>query len=261
MDLGLKGKRALVLGASQGMGEAIARTLATEGCNVIVGARNAEKVAALAASIAVDSRVDARPYTIDLSDKTAVDELCARIRDEFKPDILLYNTGGPPPSRALGVDEEVWTSAVQSLLLSAIALCEAAVPHMREQKWGRILTIASSGVVQPIPFIAVSNTVRAGFAAFSKSLAEQVAPDGITVNMLLPGQIQTERADGVDRVTAEREGLPFEEVKARTMASLPAGRRGTVQEFADVATFMASENASYVTGSMIRIDGGHIKSI
>ena len=243
------------------MGEAIARTLAAEGCNLIVGARNAEKINALASDIAAGCGVDAEPYVIDLSDKAAVAALCEKVRADFKPDILVYNTGGPPPSRALGVEEKVWESAVQSLLLSGIALCDAAIPHMREQKWGRILTIASSGVVQPIPFIAVSNTVRSGFAAYSKSLADQVASDGITVNMLLPGQIETARAAGVDKATAEREGLPIEEVTARSMAGIPAGRRGTPQEFADVAAFMASEKASYVTGSMIRIDGGHIKGL
>ena len=261
MDLGLTGKTALVLGASQGMGAAIAQTFGAEGCNVVLGARNQEKIEALAAQIAKDNGVEASALAIDLTDKAAVADLAGRMKDEIKPDILIYNTGGPPPSGPLGVADEVWQSAVQSLLMTGITLCEAAVEVMRPKGWGRIVTIASSGVVQPIPFIAVSNTMRAGFAAYSKTLSGAVGKDGITVNMVLPGVIDTERNRNVSKANAEREGITVDEIRSRNQATIPAGRFGTAQEFADVTVFVASERASYVTGSMIRIDGGSIRGI
>lgn len=261
MELGLTGKTALVLGASQGMGEAIARGLAAEGCNVIAGARRGDVVEKLAAELAATHGVEAQGYEIDLADKAAVETLCQRVRDDFKPDILLYNTGGPPPSGPLGVSDAVWQASVQSLLHSPIALCEAAVEVMQPRKWGRILTVASSGVQQPIPFIAVSNTVRSGFAAYAKTLSGAVAKDGITVNLLVPGLIATARALANYEIQAKQDGISPEEVADQSATNIPAGRVGSVQEFADVAVFLASERASYVTGAQIRIDGGSIRGI
>lgn len=261
MDLGLKGKTALVLGASQGIGAGIAQAFGAEGANVVIGARSKEKIDALAVQIAKDNNVEARTIAIDLGDRSAVGDLAADMRNNIKPDILIYNTGGPPPSGPLGVTEETWQAATQSLLLTGITLCEAAVDVMRPNDWGRIITVGSSGVVQPIPFIAVSNTLRSGFAAYSKTLAGAVAADGITVNMVLPGVIDTERNLNVNKANAEREGVTFEDMRARTIAIIPCGRLGTPQEFADVTVFLASERASYVTGSMIRIDGGSIRGI
>jgi len=261
MDLGIKGKTALVLGASQGMGAAIARGLGEEGCNVIVGARNADKIEALAAEIRENSGVEAEPYAIDLSDQDAVATLCGKIENDWDIDILLNNTGGPPPSGSLGVSDEVWEKSVQSLLLTTIRLSESAVKGMAERGWGRILTVASSGVIQPIPNLAVSNTVRSAVVGFTKSLSNEVAKDGITVNMILPGRVNTERLSNMNVVNAERRGMTVEELEQSSIAEIPAGRFGTPEEFAQVAVFLMSDSAGYVTGSLIRVDGGLIKGV
>lgn len=261
MDLGITGKNALVLGASQGMGEAIARALAENGCNVIVGSRNAEKLDKLVSEIQADHGVTAEAYAIDLSDGESVSQLCAKISNDWQIDVLLNNAGGPPPSPSTGVSDEVWAASIQALLMSTIRITEAAVEGMKERGWGRILTVASSGVVQPIPNLSVSNTVRAAVAGFTKSLSNEVAGNGVTVNMILPGRIDTERCKAIDRNTSEKLSISIEETQARSHATIPAGRYGTVEEFADVAAFLLSARASYVTGSLIRVDGGSIKGI
>ncbi len=261
MDLGIKGKRALVLGVSQGMGAAIARSLGEEGCHVIVGARTHEKIEALAADIREFSGVDAETYAIDLSDQKAVAALCNKIENEWEINILLNNTGGPPPSGSLNVSDEVWEKSVQSLLMTTIRLSESAVKGMAKRGWGRIVTVASSGVVQPIPNLAVSNTVRSAVVGFTKSLSNEVAKDGITVNMILPGRVNTERLSNMNVANAERQGISVEDFEKGSLAAIPAGRFGTPEEFAQVAVFLMSECAGYVTGSLIRVDGGLIKGV
>jgi 3-oxoacyl-[acyl-carrier protein] reductase len=260
VDLGIRGKKALVLGASQGMGAAIARAMAAEGCDLVIGARTENALAELAAELKSAHGVAAETYGIDLSDAAAVEILCAAIENEIKPDILLNNTGGPPPSGAIGVATDVWSRAFQSLFLSTVRITEAAVAGMRAKGWGRVLTIASSGVHQPIPNLAVSNSLRPSVVGFSKSLANEIAGDGVTVNVILPGRIETNRMIEIDNANAERQGLTVPELQAASLANIPAGRFGTAQEFAAVAAFLMSAPASYVTGSTIRVDGGAIKS-
>ncbi len=261
MDLGIRGKKALVLGASQGMGAAIAWALAGEGCDLVIGARSEEALAELAAKLASDHGVAVETHGIDLSDAAAVEKLCVAIENEIKPDILLNNTGGPPPSGAIGVATDVWQRAFQSLFLSTVRITEAAVAGMRAKGWGRVLTIASSGVQQPIPNLAVSNSVRPSVIGFSKSLANEVAGDGVTVNVILPGRIETNRMIQIDQLNAERQGKSVPELQAASLCNIPAGRFGTAEEFAAVAAFLMSAPASYVTGSTIRVDGGAIKGI
>ena len=261
MDLGIGGKKALVLGASQGMGAAVARSLAHEGCDIVIGARNEAALAELALEIKSEHGVGVKTHVIDLSDAEAVSALCVSIETEIKPDILLNNTGGPPPSGALGVETEVWQKAFQSIFLSTIHITEAVVTGMRERGWGRILTIASSGVQQPIPNLAVSNSLRPSVIGFSKSLSNEVAGDGITVNVILPGRIETNRMNQIDAANAERQGVTVPEVQATSLANIPARRFGTAKEFAAVATFLLSAPAGYITGSMIRVDGGSTKGI
>ncbi len=261
MELGIKGKKALVLGASQGMGEAIARTLAAEGCDLIVGSRNEEALNKLASDIKKDFNVDVISHVIDMTDFAGVDAVCEKTRTEWQPDILLNNTGGPPGSKATGVSDEIWRDAIQSLLIGVIRISEAALEAMKSRGWGRILTIASSGVIQPIPALPISNTVRSGIVGFSKSLSNEVAGDGITANIILPGRIDTDRTKWLDKSNAEKSGKTVAEIQAVSKATIPAGRYGTVEEFADVAVFLLSERASYITGSMIRVDGGAIKSV
>lgn len=261
MDLGIKGKTALVLGASQGLGEAIAEKLAAEGANLVIAARRDDALRAVADRLSKEHGVSVTPITVDLADTDATATFADRVRSEIRPDILVANAGGPPPSVSTGVEQAVWQRSAQMLLFSIIKITEAAVEPMRAKGWGRILAIGSSGVIQPIPNLAVSNTIRGAVAGFCKTLASEVAGDGITVNMILPGKIDTARVGQLDNARAEREGKTLEQVRSEIAASLPIKRYGMPEEFGAVAAFLLSEPAAYVTGQITRVDGGMIRSI
>lgn len=261
MDLGIKGKTALVMGASQGLGRAIAEQLAAEGVDLVLASRRLDALQDVAKELTEKYSISVQCDAIDLTDTDALGAFCDRIRKDYKPDMLLNNAGGPPPSPAIGVAQDVWKTSAQGLLFSLIQVTEAAVEGMRAKKWGRIVTIGSSGVIQPIPNLAVSNTIRGAMAGFCKTLAAEVAGDGITVNMILPGKIDTMRVGQLDTARAGREGKTLEEVRTQIAASLPAKRYGQPEEFANVAAFLMSVPASYVTGQMTRVDGGMIASI
>lgn len=261
MDLGISGKTALIMGGSQGLGLAIAERLAVEGANLILVSRRQDALDEVAARLRAETGVTVQTDAVDLTDTDAVAAFCDRVRTDYQPDILLNNAGGPPPSPALGVAPEAWVTSAQGLLFSLIQVTEAAVESMRARSWGRILTIASSGVVQPIPNLAISNTIRGAMVGFCKTLSAEVAKDGVTVNVILPGKIDTKRVGELDTARAGREGKTLEEVRAQIAASLPAKRYGQPEEFANVAAFLLSAPASYVTGQMTRVDGGMIASI
>jgi 3-oxoacyl-[acyl-carrier protein] reductase len=184
------------------------------------------------------------------------------VEARFGPvDVLVNNTGGPPPTPAAGQDPALWTKNFQMMVLSVIALTDRVLPRMRERKWGRVITSTSSGVAAPIPNLAISNALRLSLVGWSKTLAREVARDGITANVVLPGRIGTARTRALDEARAKREGKTVEQVAAESAATIPMGRYGKPEEYADVVAFLASERASYVTGSLVRVDGGMIPSI
>ncbi|HEY0124473.1 MAG TPA: SDR family oxidoreductase [Rhizobium sp.] len=261
MDLGLKGKTALVLGAGGGLGGAIARTLAAEGAKVAVADINSEAADKTVADIAMaGGSATALPW--DLADLSVIEPNLTTIDKQFgSVDVLVNITGGPPPTLVSGQSAESWRKYFDSMVLSVIAISDAVLPRMREKKWGRIITSTSSGVVAPIPNLGLSNALRMSLLGWSKTLAGEVGRDGVTVNVVLPGRVATQRISFLDEQKAKREGKAVEEISAASTASIPVGRYGDPQEYADVVAFMASGRASYLTGSVIRVDGGLIAGI
>lgn len=261
MDLGLKEKTALVLGAGGGLGGAIAKTLAAEGSHVAVADINKEAAEKAVAEIEA-SGGSAVAIAWDLADLSIIISNLSTIEARFgSVDVLVNITGGPPPTLVSGQNAESWRKHFDSMVLSVIAISDAVLPKMREKKWGRIITSTSSGVVAPIPNLGLSNALRMSLVGWSKTLAGEVGRDGVTVNIVLPGRIATQRITFLDEQRAKREGRSVEDVSAQSTASIPVGRYGDPQEYADVVTFLASTRASYVTGSVLRIDGGLIASV
>jgi len=257
MDLGLQGKTALVLGGSKGLGRGVADALAAEGVAVALLARGKEALDQAVAQIkGRGGRAIAVPA--DLADWPGVERAANTARQQLGPiDILLNNSGGPPPTRVIGIAPEVWEAQFRSMVLVFFRL----MPDMRQRKWGRIINVASESVIQPIPHIAISNTLRASVVGWAKTLAGEVAHDGITVNTMLPGAFDTDRVRQIQRATSAREGVSLEEFAQRAARNIPVGRMGTPAEFGAMAAFLASPLAGYITGSMIRLDGGSVRGI
>jgi 3-oxoacyl-[acyl-carrier protein] reductase len=261
MDLELRDKTALVLGAGGGLGGAIARTLGHEGARVAVADINFEAAKNTTADISANGG-NAISLAWDIADLAVIDDQIAAIEKNLGPiDILINNTGGPPPTPAAGQNPALWTRHFQSMVLSVIAITDRVLPGMRKRKWGRIVTSTSSGVVAPIANLGISNALRLSLVGWSKTLAKEVGRDGVTTNIVLPGRVATQRIKFLDEQKAKREGRTVEEVAAESTSTIPVGRYGDPREYADVVTFLASERASYITGSVIRIDGGLIQSI
>lgn len=261
MDLGIKGKRALVLASSRGLGLGIANALADEGAHVLLCGRSADKLKANADAINAAGKGKADWVEADLSDAHFVDAMLTAIREKLGGiDILVNNTGGPTPGTVADIDAEKLYNFFQSMVVRVITLTNAILPQMKAQGFGRILTVASSGVFEPIPNLALSNTLRGALVGWNKTLSSEIASHGITANMILPGRIHTDRIDELDAANAKRQGKPIEDIRTASVKTIPAGRLGKVEEFAAAAAFLCSAPASYVTGTMLRVDGGASKS-
>jgi 3-oxoacyl-[acyl-carrier protein] reductase len=261
MDLGIRSRVALVLGAGGGLGRAIALALAREGAHV--AAADIDVKAALDTKAAIEAEgAKAQALVWDLADYPSVDAHVSAIEAGLGPvDILVNITGGPPPTAAAGQDAALWTKHFQSMVLSVIAITDRVLPSMRARKWGRVITSTSSGVLAPIPNLGISNALRMSLVGWSKTLAREVARDGVTANIVVPGRIATDRIRFLDEARARRENRTLDSVMNESTSSIPAGRYGRPEEYAAAVAFLASEQASYITGSIVRIDGGMIPGV
>ncbi len=250
MDLGIENRVALVMGASKGIGRGIAGALAGEGARVAIASRGREQLDATVEELG--TRV--RGYVADAGDLDALPALVAEVEADLGPiDILVANTGGPPPGRALDNSLAEWEDAYRSLVLGVRVLVEAVLPGMRERGWGRILNVGSNSTVEPIPTLAISNSLRQAAVGFLKTLSREVAADGITVNTVVTGKFATDRL-------ASNEGS-MENAERSARETVPAGRLGLPEEFGDLVAFLASDRAAYITGTTIPIDGGLLRSV
>ncbi len=262
MELGLEGKTALVAASSRGLGRAVADELAKEGANLLICARSVGPLEEAGQAIHDATGVEVVAVPSDLSKPEDIDRLMETAVTEFeKIDILVTNTGGPPPGPFESHSVEDWSNAVQQNLDSVLNLTRAVLPGMREAGWGRIINITSVAVKQPIDGLILSNAVRAAVTGFAKTLANEVASSGITVNNVMPGFTRTERLDGLAENISETQGITVEEAFARWEAQSPMGRIGEPREFAALVAFLASDRASYITGTSIPVDGGFIQGL
>jgi 3-oxoacyl-[acyl-carrier protein] reductase len=259
MNLGIEGKKALVTGASKGLGLASALALAREGCEVAIVSRSFQNLEKARQLFPIPGNV--RLVAADLSTREGIEHCAAAVASWGVPDILVNNTGGPPAGKSFDLDDAAWQKANESLLLFVKRMCERFVPAMRQRKWGRVVTIASFTAREPAEQLVLSNTYRAGVIAYLKGLAREVAADGVTVNAVLPGAYLTERYEQLLNHKAQSTGKTRAEVERETLAQLPQGRFQRPEELGAVVAFLASEQASAVTGAAIPVEGGMLRGI
>ena len=262
MDLGLKGKVALVSGASKGLGFAVAKALAAEGATVSISSRDQQAIEGAATRIETETggRVIAMP--VDVRDKAAIERWIAHVAETFGGiDALMTNSGGPPAGDAVSFDDSAWQEAADLLLFSTIRMIRAAVPHMERRGGGAILVSTSSSVKEPVPNLGLSTVLRASVSALSKTLAGELAGRKIRVNQIIPGRIDTDRVRHLDEVNAKKGGITVDQAKAKAVAAIPMGRYGVADEFGRVGAFLLSDAASYMTGATVQVDGGQIRSV
>jgi 3-oxoacyl-[acyl-carrier protein] reductase len=262
MDLGLKNRIALVAAASRGLGRAVAEELAAEGASLVLCARDQQVLSQTAAEIKNVSGREVIAVAADVTVASDVARVVSAGNEKFgRIDILVTNAGGPPAGKFENLTREQWEAATQLTLFSATELARQVLPGMRQRRWGRILNITSIAVKQPVENLILSNSLRAAVTGFARTLANEIAADGITVNNILPGYTLTERLEELAEMMATKEGISPSAFKARWEQEIPMKRLGETREFAALAAFLVSERASYITGTSIQVDGGWIRSL
>lgn len=262
MDLGLRGKVALVAAASKGLGRAIALELAAEGAHIAMCARGEEALVRARDEIVHATGADVLAITGDVAKFGDVSRITGAALDKFgRIDILVTNAGGPPSGTFESLRPEMWQQAFDLTLMSVINLTSAALPGMRQRKWGRVINVTSIAVKQPVEGLMLSNSIRSAVTGFARTLANEVARDGITVNNILPGYTRTERVDQLADAVASREGMTSDAARAKWEAQIPMGRLGEPEELAALAAFLASNRASFITGTSITVDGGWTRGL
>jgi 3-oxoacyl-[acyl-carrier protein] reductase len=262
MDLGLTGRVAIIAAASKGLGRAVAQELAREGAHIAICARTAVTLAQTSADIQETTGREVFHQALDVADSVAVAAFVAAVEARFsRVDICVTNSGGPPSNSFRNTQPEEWRAAIDQLLMSTVNFAREVLPRMQKNKWGRLITITSSAVKQPVDGLLLSNSIRAAVTGLARTLANEYASDGITVNNVCPGFTRTARLDNLASSISSRTGARPQEVFAGWEREIPAGRLGTPEEFAGVVAFLASERASYVNGTSIAVDGGLVRSL
>ncbi|WP_288939542.1 SDR family oxidoreductase [uncultured Roseovarius sp.] len=257
MDLGIKGKSALVCASSKGLGLGCARALAGAGVDLVMNARGAEALETAAQAIRDEFGVKVTTVACDV---TTEDGQAKLLKAAGKVDILVNNAGGPPPGMWTDWNRDDFIKALDANMLAPIALIKALVPGMMERGWGRVVNITSQSVKAPIPVLGLSNSARAGLTGYVAGTSRQVAGKGVTINNLLPGIHATDRADSLDQGVAEKEGISVDEAKTRRCATIPAGRYGTKEEFGATCAFLCSQFAGFIVGQNVLLDGGGVNA-